>query len=80
MQHKIVISLPLGFTLVHKQVNGLFIFIQVMIQPQNRQISFSLYISALAVADTVVLLAGKLVVFSRISTAKQNRRDNCGFS
>ena len=29
-----------------------------MIQPQNRRMSFSLYISALAVSDTVVLLIG----------------------
>ena len=64
--------LPLGFILEvhHKQVNGLLIFIQVMVQPQNRQISFSLYISALAVADTVVLLAGKSGIFSRISKTK----------
>ena len=34
--------------------------IQVMIQPQNRKMSFSCYICALAVADTIVLLSGKL--------------------
>ena len=34
-------------------------FFQVMIQPHNRHMSFSLYISALAVADTTVLLNGK---------------------
>ena len=32
---------------------------QVMIQSHNRRMSFSLYISALAVTDTVVLLCGK---------------------
>ena len=31
---------------------------QVMIQKHNRQMSFSSYISALAVSDTVVLLGG----------------------
>ena len=47
-------------------------FIQVMIQPHNRQMSFSVYISALAVADTTVLLNGKsseslpLVIFQNI--------------
>ena len=30
-----------------------------MIQPHNRQMSFSLYISALAVSDTMVVLTGK---------------------
>ena len=35
---------------------------QVMIQPHNRQMSFSLYISALAVSDTVVLIMGKIVL------------------
>ena len=33
---------------------------QVMIQPHNRKISFSLYISALAVADTIVVVSGKI--------------------
>ena len=32
---------------------------QVMIQPHNRQMSFSLYISALSIADTMVVLTGK---------------------
>ena len=50
-------------------------FIQVMIQPQNRQISFSLYISALAVADTVVLLAGKW-----IRPLLKNWRDKVNFT
>ena len=31
-----------------------------MTQPHNRQMSFSLYISALAVSDTVVLIMGKM--------------------
>ena len=31
---------------------------QVMMQPHNRHMSFSLYISALTVSDTVVLLIG----------------------
>ena len=35
------------------------IFFQVMVQKHNRQMSFSFYISALAVSDTVVLLGGK---------------------
>ena len=34
---------------------------QVMVQSHNRRMSFSLYISALAVTDTVVLLCGKLL-------------------
>ena len=34
-------------------------FIQVMIQPHNIHMSFSLYICALAVADTIALLNGK---------------------
>ena len=34
-------------------------FIQVMIQPHNRHMSFSLYISALAVSDTAALLSGE---------------------
>ena len=40
------------------------ISIQVMIQPQNRQMSFSLYICALAVADTIALLNGKKIYTS----------------
>ena len=34
-------------------------FIQVMIQPHNRHMSFSLYIAALAVSDTAALLSGE---------------------
>ena len=37
---------------------------QVMIQPHNRNMSFSLYISALAVSDTIVLLVGKNIAIS----------------
>ena len=35
------------------------IIFQMMIQPQNRKMSFSLYISAVAVADTMVAISGK---------------------
>ena len=35
------------------------IYYQVMIQKHNRQMSFSLYISALAVSDTFFLLNGE---------------------
>ena len=38
-------------------------FFQVMIQPQNRQMSFSVYTSALAVSDTTTLLNGKLDIY-----------------
>ena len=34
---------------------------KVMMQPHNRQMSFSLYISALAVSDTMVVLTGKFL-------------------
>ena len=34
---------------------------QVMMQPHNRRMPFSLYISALAVSDTVVLLNGEFI-------------------
>ena len=34
-----------------------------MIQPHNRHMSFSVYISALAVADTAALLNGKLDIY-----------------
>ena len=34
-----------------------------MIQPHNRQASFSAYISALAVSDTAALLNGKLDIY-----------------
>ena len=34
------------------------LLLQVMIQPHNRHASFSLYIAALALSDTVVLSAG----------------------
>ena len=37
---------------------------QVMVQPHNRHMSFSIYISVLAVADTVVLLGGKWICLS----------------
>ena len=42
------------------------IYFQVMIQPHNRRLSFSLYICALSVVDTMVLLTGelKLYIFS----------------
>ena len=43
-----------------KNPNILFI-LQVMIQPHNRHMSISLYISVLAVADTIALLLGKLL-------------------
>ena len=43
-----------------KVVNILHYLIQVMMQLHNRQMSFSLYISALAVSDTMVVLTGKL--------------------
>ena len=36
-----------------------FLLFQVMIQPHNRQMSFSLYISALAVSDTMAVLICK---------------------
>ena len=36
--------------------------LQVMIQPHNRKMSFSLYMSALAVADTIVVLTGKFSI------------------
>ena len=36
---------------------------QVMIQSHNRHMSFSLYICALAVADTIVILVGKYVFY-----------------
>ena len=39
------------------QCNSLIL--QVMIQPNNRHMSFSAYICALAVTDTIVLLIGK---------------------
>ena len=32
-----------------------------MIQPHNRQMSFSWYISALAVSDTIALLVGEYI-------------------
>ena len=35
-------------------------FIQVMMQPYNRHMSFSIYISALAVSDTIAMLIGEL--------------------
>ena len=35
------------------------IVFQVMIQKHNRHMSFSLYISVLAITDTITLLAGK---------------------
>ena len=38
---------------------GTISFHQVMIQRHNRHISFSIYICALAVADTLVLFGGK---------------------
>ena len=33
-------------------------YFKVMIQPHNRNMSFALYISALAVSDTIALLIG----------------------
>ena len=36
---------------------------QVMIQPHNRHMSFSLYICALAVADTIALLNGESIIY-----------------
>ena len=47
-----------------------FLISQVMIQPHNRQMSFSLYICALAVSDTIVVLTGKSIhtsVFKNLS-------------
>ena len=41
-------------------VLDLFCVLQVMIQKHNQQMSFSLYISVLAVADTVALLIGNI--------------------
>ena len=41
---------------------------QVMIQPHNRHMSFSVYISALAVADTTVLLNGKSSEYNTFDT------------
>ena len=41
----------------------LFCF-QVMIQAHNRHMSFSYYVAALAVSDTLSLLIGELTVFS----------------
>ena len=35
------------------------IFLQVMIQKQNRHMSMSLYLATLAVTDTIVLVSGK---------------------
>ena len=43
-----------GFALV----TSFYVF-QVMIQKHNRHLSISLYISALAVTDTIALLTGK---------------------
>ena len=46
---------------------------QVMMQPQNRDMSFSLYISSLAVSDTIAMLIGKSELYSKgyIYTYKQ---------
>ena len=41
--------------------SGLMFLNQVMLQPHNRRMPFSLYISALAVTDTVVLLNGEFI-------------------
>ena len=38
---------------------------QVMMQPQNRDMSFSLYISSLAVSDTIAMLIGKSELYSK---------------
>ena len=37
----------------------IFFIFQVMVQPRNRNMSFSWYISALAVSDTIALLVGE---------------------
>ena len=47
------------------------VYVQVMMQRQNRQMSFSLYIAALAVSDTMVVLTGK----SKISYLVQSWSD-----
>ena len=43
---------------------------QVMIQPQNRHMSMSLYLASIAVVDTVVLILGvhllSFIIFSAI--------------
>ena len=41
-----------------KEKENFFFIFQVMIQKQNSHMSFSLYISALAVSDTVSLING----------------------
>ena len=51
-------------TFIHCDVKN--IFYQVMTQKHNRQMSFSLYISALAVSDTFFLLNGEVWIDSLI--------------
>ena len=48
-----------------------FLCFQVMIQPRNRGMSLSIYISAVAVADTITLSIGKLITNHFSSKCKQ---------
>ena len=49
-----------------------FCVLQVMIQKHNRHMSFSLYISVLAVADTVALLIGNIINYNIYCENKSN--------
>ena len=48
-----------GFIPIQKMIS-VFVF-QVMVQPHNRHMSFSVYISALSISDTISLLNSKFL-------------------
>ena len=57
------INQPTCEYIIHNIFISYYSSLQVMIQPHNRTMSFSLYIAALAVSDSVVLSGGLYICF-----------------
>ena len=62
---------PSNITREHSCICVMSFSFQIMMQKHNRHMSFSLYISVLAITDTIALVIGKSLVLSN------NRYSHC---